>query len=73
MEEVDCMNKPCPKPCEWGNWGKWSTCSKSCETGKRKRKRKKTVKEQHGGTCPEPSEEEESCNSQACPKPIHRP
>ena len=69
MEEVDCMNKPCPKPCEWGNWGKWSTCSKSCETGKRKRKRKKTVKEQHGGTCPEPSEEEESCNAQACPKP----
>ena len=53
----------------WGAFGAWSVCSKSCGNGTRNRTRKCDNPEpQHGGAdCVGDDEENESCNSHPCP------
>ncbi|XP_061166396.1 protein crumbs homolog 1-like [Saccostrea echinata] len=54
----------------WNNWGFWSTCSKSCESGTRKRKRScnNPLPSQDGKLCDRSEAEElQDCNTDKCP------
>ena len=53
--------------CEWGPWGLFSPCTKTCGMGKMHRTRSKSVIEQNGGICNGRSREEKTCNSKNCP------
>lgn len=52
----------------WTEFGNWTICSRTCETGERKRVRTCSNPEpDHGGTfCKGPEEEIEDCNPQSC-------
>ena len=53
--------------CVWGQYGKWSTCSKTCGGGTRTRTRAEASLAAHGGTpCVGGKTETETCNSKAC-------
>ena len=63
-----CNLRNCPIDCEWGQFGEWSTCSKSCGGGEKSRTRSKTLEASNGGTqCNGESTETESCNAHNCP------
>ena len=53
--------------CEWGEWGSWNTCSKTCGGGEKTKTRSKTVTEAYGGTCMDDSSMTEQCNTNSCP------
>ena len=58
-----------PCPCVWGEWSDWSECSKTCESGSRKRDRlveKEAIN--NGDQCEGEAEEEEVCNDVCCRK-----
>ena len=69
-ETRPCQSAPCPVDCEWANYGAWSTCTKTCGGGTRKRRRSIKRRAQSGGkTCPPgDSEEVKFCKTKACPK-----
>jgi len=60
--------KSCKIDCEWGPFEIWSTCSKTCNAGKKSRSRsKKTLASNGGKSCQGLESETKSCNPQSCP------
>lgn len=67
-ESKSCNNGGCSNNCVWGEFGKWTTCSKSCGSGVKSRTRSKLKEAENGGSeCRGDSKETESCNTQGCP------
>ena len=68
VEEVrECETRQCPVDCEWGQYGEWSQCSKSCDGGVSYRTRTKLREEMFGGeSCSGDSVEIELCNKETC-------
>ena len=54
--------------CEWGEFGEWSTCTKTCAGGDQSRTRSVEVESELGGSpCTGNETETQSCNIQPCP------
>ena len=61
-QNENCQTNACPVHCRWGNWGHWSTCSKSCGTGNSYRYRSIELQAANGGTpCSGQGSETTSC------------
>ena len=54
---------------QWGDWGAWTTCNKSCGGGNKSRERKcNDPAPDHGGSaCMGIDQESHPCNPQECP------
>ena len=52
--------------CVWGDWEKFTSCSKTCGGGIQIRTRIKTTDEQNGGTCDGGVSEVQDCNTDSC-------
>ena len=61
--EEECNIQPCP---ELGPWSDWTTCTKSCGGGTRKKVRE-CVQPRSVSGCVGETEDEEDCNLQDCP------
>ena len=48
------------------DWGEWTTCSATCDTGLKQRNRIKEVAETGGGTCTGGPIESKLCNEKDC-------
>jgi hypothetical protein len=59
-----CNTKKCSGDCKF-SWGKWSSCSKTCGTGKQTRNAAISKSSKGGKKCP--SKQEQLCNTDACP------
>jgi hypothetical protein len=66
-ESQPCNQFECPVDCVVGNFGSWSTCTKSCETGSQTRTRSVTTPAAYGGVACEHLSESQNCNTQCCP------
>jgi len=65
--QKSCDISPCPIHCEWGDWGAWSVCTKSCAGGETYRFRSENVTEEHGGSnCVGSADETQVCNPGGC-------
>ena len=54
--------------CEWGGFGDWSQCTKTCGAGTQTRSRVKTQNAEHGGAeCQGSSSETRACYLMTCP------
>ena len=54
--------------CEWGEFGDWSECTKTCGAGTQTRTRAKIQEAEHGGTeCEGSSSEQRACEVHVCP------
>mmetsp|Transcript_110959 Transcript_110959/g.254312 ORF Transcript_110959/g.254312 Transcript_110959/m.254312 type:complete len:936 (+) Transcript_110959:188-2995(+) len=63
---VSCNNIPCPVNCKMGDWSEWSTCTKKCDGGMKRRSRNiEMYPASAGESCP-PDSEEETCNAMSC-------
>lgn len=71
-ETKACNVQSCEADCELADWGKWSKCSKACDSGTRKRVRRIKTPASGQGECPAPDSGDRTmfkrCNSRACPK-----
>ena len=67
--EMDTCNKdPCPVDCVWGEYGEWTTCTKSCGGGEKTRSRPKATEASNGGKeCQGESTKTVICNQNRCP------
>ena len=52
--------------CQWSAWWAIGSCSKSCDGGKQKYTRYKTVSESNGGSCSGSTEKYNDCNIRGC-------
>ena len=70
VEELyQCNRHDCPIDCEWGNFGEWTSCSKTCGEGEKYRERTKLKTAQHGGVeCSGLGTEYTPCDNGGCPK-----
>ena len=65
-EEQPCQVQPCPIDCVLSAWSAWTACSPDCGTVRKKtRSRSVVTPAQHGGTCPNLTDEL-ACPSIAC-------
>jgi len=76
-ETVSCNMQSCDKDCELGEWSEWSTCTKACGLGF-KRKRKEVVAAAVGrGKCPSTRSwlrlRYEKCNAHKCVESLVKP
>ena len=56
--------------CQWSDWSKTGSCSKSCGRGTQNFERTKLVESQNGGQlCTGSHTQSEHCNTQDCPSP----
>lgn len=54
--------------CEYEEWGTWTPCTKTCESGEKTRQRGIETVAQYGGTeCSGKMKETQSCNTKDCP------
>ena len=56
----------CYRNCTPGNWGRWSTCTRSCSRGTQVRTRGISVAAACGGSCNYKLSETRYCNTQCC-------
>ena len=57
--------------CEWGPWGEWDICTRTCGGGMQGRSREILQPERHGGiACEGDPQEMQGCNMEACPSKI---
>ncbi|KAK2558439.1 Chymotrypsinogen 2 [Acropora cervicornis] len=65
-----CKVRDCPVHGQWGAWGKWTGCSKSCGIGVSERIRfcNKPAPKNNGRTCIGNSRETKLCTKRTCPK-----
>ena len=59
-----CSTDPCPTLTPWSDW---TTCSKSCGSGRQRRVRQCKVHGYGRNPCQQPLEEDRACNGQVCP------
>ena len=68
--EADCTDgsdeSELPVNCQWSNWSASGSCSKTCDGGRQKYNRYKTVIEKNGGFCSGLSEHYTDCNTKSC-------
>ncbi|XP_016050982.1 PREDICTED: SCO-spondin [Miniopterus natalensis] len=69
--EMACTSEPCPVACGWSPWTPWSTCSRSCNVGIRRRFRAGTAPPAAfgGAACQGSSMEAEFCSLRPCQGP----
>ena len=63
-----CNTQSCHINCQWGQWGAWTKCSKSCNSGYETRQR--TIAQQanaSGEPCTGEPTQTQQCNAQSCP------
>jgi hypothetical protein len=62
-----CSSAACPRACEWGDYGAWSTCSKTCGGGTRTRQRLVVRRAEAGGReCEGEAQEVQFCGTESC-------
>lgn len=63
-----CAAQGCPTPCEWGPWGQWDQCTKTCGGGQVTRSRATAKEATNGGAvCGSPGPTETAvCNDLSC-------
>ncbi|CAJ1335935.1 unnamed protein product [Effrenium voratum] len=71
-QSVECGTSGCPRNCQWGDWGGWSNCSKTCGlgllAGATSRHRVQAVTAAFGGAaCEGHAVHTTRCNEQHCP------
>merc|ERR1712236_130756 len=68
-QNEQCNTHTCPVDGGFGQWNHWSSCTKSCGTGSRDRKRKcdNPVPQAGGKPCSGNIKEQEDCNQNPCP------
>ena len=66
-EQRKCNQFACPRNCIFGDFGAWTTCTKSCGTGSQRRSRSVQQPQNGGSACPHTAETR-SCNRHSCPK-----
>ncbi|KAM9163493.1 LOW QUALITY PROTEIN: SCO-spondin-like [Pangshura tecta] len=66
--EMVCGTEPCPVHCGWSGWTEWSSCSRSCNVGTRRRYRSGSDPPAAfgGRDCQGPGVEVEFCSLQPC-------
>ncbi|CAM2104988.1 unnamed protein product [Caretta caretta] len=66
--EMVCDTEPCPVHCGWSGWTEWSSCSRSCNVGTRRRYRSGSDPPAAfgGRDCQGPGVEIEFCSLQPC-------
>lgn len=66
----NCKVRDCPVHGQWGAWGKWTDCSKSCGIGVSERIRfcNKPAPQNNGRTCVGNGRETKLCTKRTCPK-----
>eukprot|EP00933_Yihiella_yeosuensis_P079036 TRINITY_DN9111_c0_g10_i1.p1 TRINITY_DN9111_c0_g10~~TRINITY_DN9111_c0_g10_i1.p1 ORF type:complete len:1252 (+),score=222.05 TRINITY_DN9111_c0_g10_i1:165-3920(+) len=68
-DEKKCNEQDCPVDCQWSVWGDWTPCSVTCDGGFRRKSRSYAIDAAFGGKkCIGNTSEQETCNSQHCPK-----
>ncbi|XP_077160383.1 SCO-spondin-like isoform X2 [Paroedura picta] len=67
--EMVCGTEPCSVDCGWSSWTPWSSCSRTCNVGTRRRFRSGSEPAALAGgrLCQGPNVEIEFCSLQACP------
>lgn len=72
LEQVEhCVEQQCTKTdCQWGEWDRWSACTKSCGGGIKRRNRHIRVSPDNNGTlcAANPKSQVAACNVKECPK-----
>ena len=54
--------------CQWGQWGRWESCTKTCGWGTQISRRRIQNHEQNGGrTCSGDTFKNRQCNTRSCP------
>ena len=65
LTEIEACNvQGCPVDCQVGDWGPWSSCTKSCGGGEESRTRPVTIHPAKGGAACPPLAETRVCNPQ---------
>mmetsp|Transcript_69652 Transcript_69652/g.160048 ORF Transcript_69652/g.160048 Transcript_69652/m.160048 type:complete len:966 (-) Transcript_69652:102-2999(-) len=67
--KMHCNARPCPVNCLVGDWEGWSSCSKGCDGGMKRRVRPVLRQAENGGEGCDVTKEEEPCNLLACDRP----
>lgn len=63
-----CNSQGCPVNCKWDSWAFWTTCSKTCGSGQRERKRGYITRAANGGKhCTGSEAQGGLCNVMGCP------
>lgn len=63
----DCFLRHCPIHCQWLPFSDWSDCSKTCDSGTKRRLRDLKPAQHGGDDCEGDRVEVELCNVQPCP------
>jgi len=70
-QTIACNPQACEKDCELGEWTQWTTCSKDCDGGTRKRQKFVKHEPEGDGKCPGAWSlkrlEYQECNMKRCP------
>jgi len=57
-----------PRNCVWDTWGRWTSCSVTCDTGKKTRTRTRVLEAANGGVCQGESSDSVTCYMPTCPR-----